>query len=134
MTGDITSTSGKAAVTVTGEERALLAQHEPGVKFSFVDADQAGLSQARHSRVSLLEYVRDEENHRVMWKRMGVGKSLTEREVTAIDARLQRYRTALISTGWKVPNLLRTRVGELPGEHQIFSYEQYIPGGDGQKL
>lgn len=122
------------AELVTSEELQLLKEHEPGVTFTIVGAEEAGLSQGRQSRVSVLKYERSGEAFQVLWKRMAAGKGLDEAEATTMNARLTPYREALIEAGWQVPKLLYTRVSALPGEYQIFGYEQYIVGGDGEKL
>ncbi len=122
------------AELVTSEELQLLKEHEPGVAFTIVGAEEAGLSQGRQSRVSVLAYERGGEAFQVLWKRMAAGKGLDEAEATAMNDRLAPYRQALVTAGWQVPKLLYTRVGALPDEYQIFGYEQYIPGGDGEKL
>lgn len=116
----------------SARELQLLKEHEPGVTFRVLQG--AGMSEGRQSRVSVLEYERGQETFAVLWKRMGAGKGLTHGEATALRARLHPYRADLIAAGWQVPQLLYTTVAELRGEHQIFSYEQFIPGGDGEHL
>jgi hypothetical protein len=119
------------AGSVTAEEQQLLKEHEPLIAFRVLAGE--GLSEGRQSRVSVLEYDRGHETYRVLWKRMGAGKGLTAAEAGDLHARLQPYRQDLIATGWQVPQLLYTTVTTLPEEQQIFSYEQFIPGGDGEK-
>ncbi len=122
------------AEQVTAEELQLLKEHEPGLSFRIVGATEAGLSQGRQSRVCILEYEQSGETYQVLWKRMGAGKGLDEAEAATFNARLTPYRQSLVEAGWQLPKLLYTRVAELPGEHQIFAYEQFIAGGDGEKL
>nr|MDQ6928743.1 hypothetical protein [Actinomycetota bacterium] len=64
------------AEMVTGDELQLLKEHEPGVNFTIVGAEEAGLSQGRQSRVSVLEYERGGEAFQVLWKRMAADKGL----------------------------------------------------------
>ncbi|MGI9032998.1 MAG: hypothetical protein ACR2HY_04840 [Acidimicrobiales bacterium] len=104
------------------------------MNFRIVGATEAGLSEGRQSRVSILEYERAGQTHQVLWKRMGAGKGLDEGEATSFNARLRPYRQSLARAGWRLPKLLYTRVAELPDEHQILAYEQFIAGGDGEKL
>ncbi len=47
---------------------------------------------------------------------------------------LTPYCQALVRSGWQMPKLLHTRVSALADEFQIVGYEQYIAGGDGEKL
>lgn len=122
------------AEMVTAEELQLLKEHEPGVAFRVVSSEEAGLSQGRQSRVSVLEYEAGGELLHVLWKRMGVGKGLDTDEASHMEARLQPYRQSLMDAGWHVPKVLYSRVSSLPSEQQIFSYEQFIAGGDGEKL
>lgn len=69
-----------------------------------------------------------------LWKRMGADKGLTAEEASALHARLQPYRADLQTAGWRVPQLPYTTVTGLAEESQVFSYEQFIGGGDGEKL
>jgi len=101
---------------------------EPEVEFAVVP--YAGLSEGRQSRVSVLEYRSAEGARRVLWKRMGVGKGLTEQEAEDMHAALRPYRADLNQSGWHVPELFYTNVVDVGGEHQIFSYEELVPGGD----
>jgi hypothetical protein len=120
--------------TVTHAEKALLASQELGIEFRIIGAEAAGLSQGRQSRVSVLEYERDGEPFRVLWKRMGAGKGLTESEARNMQLELAPYRSELIDAGWNVPKTLYSKLSPIDGEYQIFSYEQHIPGLDGEKM
>ncbi len=122
------------AGAVTAEERQLLKEHEPFIDFRIVESEQAGLSQGRQSRVSVVEYDKGNETFRVLWKRMAAGKGLEETEAVSLGDRLEPYRQSLVAAGWNIPKLFHTQVSTMPGEHQIFSYEQFIKGGDGEKL
>ena len=122
------------AESVSDEERGILAQHEPLVQFSVVGDREANLSQGRQSRVSVLEYEQGGETQRILWKRMGATKGLDSSEANALNERLQPYRRSLVEAGWQVPKILYSQVAPVAGEHQIFSYEQHIPGGDGEKM
>ncbi len=92
------------AELVTGQELQLLKEHEPGVTFTIVSAEEAGLRQGRQSRVSVLEYQRSGEGFQVLWKRMAAGKGLDEAEAVAMNARLTPYRQALVEAGGRYPN------------------------------
>ncbi|MGH7195885.1 MAG: hypothetical protein ACREGA_03855 [Candidatus Saccharimonadales bacterium] len=116
---------------INSEEAQLLKEHEPSIEFHVV---QENLSQGRQSRVSVLEYERSGQKYRVLWKRMGANKALEAEEAQLLQSRLQPYRQSLIDAGWRVPHLLYTKVAQLSGENQIFSYEQFIAGGDGEKV
>lgn len=117
---------------VSEAELRLLKEHEPGVQFRVLSGE--GLSEGRQSRVSVLEYDRGGDTYQVLWKRMGADKGLTAEEASALHARLQPYRDDLQAAGWRVPQLLYTTVTELAEESQVFSYEQFVSGGDGEKL
>src|ERR1700680_4174433 len=118
----------------TDAERRWLETNEPQAYLRPVD-DIEGISQGRHSRVSILEYGRDEVGGRVIWKRMGVGKRLTADEATLMWQQLESYKRELESCGWLVPHLLFSEgVAISESEAQIFSYEQFIAGGDGDLM
>jgi hypothetical protein len=118
----------------TDAERRWLESNEPHTHLRAVD-DIEGISQGRHSRVSILEYGRDDAAGRVIWKRMGVGKRLTRTEATTMWQQLESYKRELESCGWVIPHLLFSQVVEVSdSETQIFSYEQFIPGGDGDLM
>jgi len=118
----------------TEAEKRWLAENEPSVRLRALD-DLEGISQGRQSRVSVLEYGEPESEQRVIWKRMGVGKRLSHDEARSMWQRLDSYKHELESCGWSIPQLLFSQVVQLsPSEHQIFSYEQFIPGGDGDLM
>ncbi len=95
------------AAGLSRAEEELLAEHEPGVVFS---STTKGLSQGRQSRVSILSYQRGSQDYRLVWKRMGASKGLTEKEAVEFHERLRPYRESLISGGWRIPQLFHTRV------------------------
>ena len=111
-------------------EGAILRDHEPSAIFETVDAP--GMSQGRQSRVSVLQFKLSRGAELIVWKRMGVGKGLTEGEAEALHSRLRPYRRQLRNFGWNVPKLFHTHVAQVDAEWQIYSYEQYIPGGDAE--
>ena len=118
----------------TDAERRWLDSNEPHIHLRAVE-DGEGISQGRHSRVSILEYGSDDTPRRVIWKRMGVGKRLTTPEATTMWQLLESYKRELESCGWQIPHLLFSQVVEVSDrEAQIFSYEQFIPGGDGDLM
>lgn len=117
---------------VSAAELRHLKSHDPTITYRLADVE--GISQGRQSRVSVLEYEHGGETFSVLWKRMGAGKGLAEAEADGLRQRLTPYRQALATAGWNLPKLLYTKVCEVSGEHQIFSYEQFIPGGDGEKM
>lgn len=114
-------------------ELAKLHLHEAGVWFNVVPAAEL-ISEGRQSKVSILEYRVGDRSERVLWKRMGAGKGLTEDEASMFHARLRPYRAALISAGWNMPELFYTTTVSEKGEWQIFSYEQFVGHGDGDKM
>jgi hypothetical protein len=113
-------------------ELKLLNEHE-NIKFEIIPSADI-ISEGRQSRVSILEYQVGSDRRRVLWKRMGAGKNLTEDEACRFKSRLGPYRADMIRCGWKVPVLFYTTVVKCDNEFQIFSYEQFIPGGDGEKM
>lgn len=119
---------------ISRDELQILKQHEPFVNFHILGQEEAGLSLGRQSRVSVMEYELAGEMYRVLWKRMGAGKHLDTSEATGFDDRLEPYRQSLLQAGWRVPSLYFHKPVEIAGEAQIFSYEQHIPGGDGEKM
>ena len=110
-----------------------LKKTEPHVIFKEIPIT-AFVSEGRQSRVSVLEYGEGDKLNRIIWKRMGVDKSLTQKEAVLLHERLQPYKKSLIDYGWVVPAIYHTEVIEIDGEYQIFSYEQFISGGDGEKM
>lgn len=120
-------------VRPTEEEHRVLRYHEPEI--DFVLRPDFKLSTGRQSRVSVLEYSTDGvHTKQLIWKRMGAGKGLTPTEARILQERLVPYRDDLVSAGWNVPRLYFSTVVDLPRESQIFSYEEFIPGGDGELL
>lgn len=124
---------------LTDTERRWLEQNEPNLELRFAD-DLEGISQGRQSRVSVLTYGGNDsgsgDSERfVIWKRMGDGKRLSSDEAHLMWNQLELYKAELESCGWVVPRLLYSevvRVSEV--ENQIFSYEQFVPGGDGDMM
>jgi len=116
----------------TDSELEELRSLEPGIEFRVVDDIE--LTQGRQSRVSVLEYTKEGEDYRLIWKRMGAGKGLEVDEAEALQVRLLPYRESLISAGWNIPKLYFSEVVKIDGEAQIYSYEEFIPGGDGEQM
>lgn len=120
---------------LTEAEERFAAEREPGTGTSLRFVHPRGMSQGRQSRVSVLAYGPKSKERRVVWKRMGAGKGLTFDEANAMWRRLIHYREKLITMGWKVPKLLYSAVVPVaPAETQIFSYEEYIYGGDAEAM
>jgi hypothetical protein len=120
---------------LTPAEERFAAEKEPNTGKSLRLIEPPGMSQGRQSRVSVLAYDFGGEERRVVWKRMGVDKGLTQAEATEMWRRLDHYRTKLIDVGWRVPRLLYSAVVPVSSdESQIFSYEQYIYGGDAEVM
>lgn len=108
-------------------ELEALREHEPGIEFTIIAP--RGMSEGRHSRVSILEYTGGGDTRRVLWKRMGRGKGLTESEVEHFQSRLRPYRQSLVDYGWSLPLLFH--IQSVRGrESEIFSYEELIADGD----
>jgi len=124
--------SGHQPFPPSPEEDALLAEHEPHIAFRL--SKGTSITEGRQSRVSVLEYDHDGSTLQLVWKRMGAGKGLEDHEAREMRDRLSPYRTSLESCGWRVPKLFYTNVEKIGGESQIFSYEEFIPGGDGERM
>lgn len=119
---------------LTAEEQRWLDEHnEPKSRLSILD-DVEGISQGRQSRVSVLAYGAGDALQRVIWKRMGAGKGLAFDEAIDMRSSLEPYRESLLKFGWRVPAIYYHDVVDLSEETQIFSYEQFIAGGDGDSL
>ena len=116
----------------SADELHLLKEQEPGVHFKVVD--DALITPGRQSRVSVLSYERLGAHHSVVWKRMAADKGLTEFEAHSMRDRLAPYRSSLEDAGWTIPKLFNATVVRVAGEYQIFSYEEYISGGDGEHM
>lgn len=116
----------------TKAELATLQIHEQKIRFEILPP--IGISEGRQSRVSILEYRVENQINRVLWKRMGAGKHLTEPEARGLAERLRPYRSELMRAGWNIPELFYITTVALEGEHQIFSYEQLVGRGDGDKM
>lgn len=112
------------------EELSILKNHEPLVELRFIEP--IGISEGRQSRVSVLEYGPQEARKRVIWKRMGVDKNLSREETETLERRLRPYRQDLARFNWHVPEIYHSQVVQIGEEYQIFSYDQYIPGGDAE--
>ncbi|MFD2466280.1 hypothetical protein [Amycolatopsis silviterrae] len=109
-------------------EESILRDQEPSANYQKVDVP--GISQGRQSRVTVLEFKLSQGAEAVVWKRMGVGKGLTEQEAELLHDRLRKYRRSLRDLGWNIPKLFHTHTVQVGSEWQIYSYEQFIPGGD----
>lgn len=122
---------------LTGEALAMLEDEilrvqEPSALYKSIEAP--GISTGRQSRVSILEFRLQAGPEYVVWKRMGVDKGLTQNEANNLHDRLRRYRRSLRQYGWNVPKLFHTHTTQVGDEWQIYSYEEYIPGGDGDYM
>lgn len=113
----------------TPQEWAIVQAHEQRVQFEIIPA--RGISEGRQSRVSVLEYEIHGARERVLLKRMAAGKNLTRDEAQIFFERLFPYRETLLNSGWNVPRIFHAEPVDINDETQIFSYEQFIPGGDG---
>lgn len=114
------------------EDQALKSDEPQAV---YKPLDVVGISQGRQSRVDVLEFPTvGGERSFVVWKRMGVGKGLTEAEAAEMHLHLRPYRRSLRNAGWNIPKLFQTRVLDAVSEHQVVSFESYVPGGDGEHL
>lgn len=109
-------------------EESILRGREPSANFETVDV--SGISQGRQSRVTVLRFKLSAGTELIVWKRMGAEKGLTEEEAELLHGRLRKYRRELRKFGWNVPKLFHTHTVQVKSEWQIYSYEQYIPGGD----
>lgn len=116
----------------TATEVKILKEHEE--KVSFILVPYEGISKGHQARVSLLEYRVFHEPHFVIWKRMGAGKGLTDKETSRMGARLGSYRKSVEAYGWKTPRPFWSGFVVVGGEAEIFSYEEFIRGGDGEKM
>lgn len=114
-------------------ENEELRADEPSASYHSVKV--SGISQGRQSKVDILEFPAvGGERSLVVWKRMGVGKGLTETEAEELHMRLRTYRRSLRNAGWNVPKLFQTRLLASGSEHQVVSFESYVQGGDGEHL
>lgn len=80
--------------------------------------------------MSLLAYEVNGVMNRVIWKRMGCGKGLTEQEAHDYASAISRYERILRQHGWVVPMQYHRVVVPVENEFQIFSYEEAIGEGD----
>ncbi len=120
---------------LTEAEERFAAEREPGTGTNLRFVQAKGISKGRQSRVSVLAYGQGSRERRVVWKRMGAGKGLNVDEAELMWQRLAHYREKLIAVGWRVPKLLYSAVVPISqDEVQIFSYEEYIRGGDAEVM
>ncbi|MEK7638232.1 MAG: hypothetical protein AAB375_02295 [Patescibacteria group bacterium] len=113
-------------------ELSELEKDEPRVSFTVLPPD--GISEGRQSRVSILEYTEQNTTRQVLFKRMGAGKQLSLDTAKSLESRLIPYRDELARFGWRIPTAYYTRTLLHEGEGQIFSYEQRVGRGDGEKI
>lgn len=116
----------------TPEELSILKTFESRANFRVVEVP--GISEGRQSRVSVLEYEAKGVKKQVMWKRMGVGKGITHDEAQVLERHLYPYREGLRRFGWNVPEIYHSQVVQVGQEYQIFSYDQFISGGDAEQM
>ena len=110
---------------------SILKEHE-SIRFNEIKPNF--LSEGRQSRVSLLEYESKNQKNKVIWKRMGANKKLTDQEAGLIKAELLPYKNSLRQYGWSTPNIYHLQIVDTGDEHQIFSYEEPVGRGDGEKI
>lgn len=110
------------------EERILSLEEQTA---TYAVVKRPGISQGRQSRVQVLEFKFATRSELILWKHMGVGKGLTEKEAKRFHKRLRTYRRSLRS-GLEYPQV--TYVSRVGSEWLIFSYEQFIPRGDGDHV
>jgi hypothetical protein len=115
----------------TPAELSILKKHE-NVQFNEIKPDF--ISEGRQSRVSLLEYESRNQKNRVIWKRMGAGKTLTREEAERAKNEILPYQKSLRQFGWQMPQIYHLQTVTMEREHQIFSYEEPIGRGDGEKI
>ncbi len=114
------------------DEVSILSAREPGITFRPVH--DVAITPGRQSRVSVMEYRRRGETFRIVWKRMGADRRLDLAEAKAMRKRLSPYWHSLEAHGWRIPILFYSTVEELNGEFEIFTYEQFIDGGDAEHM
>lgn len=113
-------------------EERILSRDERTATYAVVE--RPGISQGRQSRVQVLEFNFATRSELILWKHMGVGKGLTEKEAKRFHKRLRTYRRSLRDHGWNIPKLYHTSVSRVGSDWLIFSYEQFISGGDGDHV
>ena len=122
-----------SSIDLSEAEARFVAEREPLVGLRPVQVP--GISAGRQSRVSVMAYKQHGQTRHVIWKRMADGKGLTREEANEMWVRVPHYKASLESGGWKIPKLLYSTVYEVSAsESQIFSYEQFISGGDGDAM
>lgn len=109
-----------------------LKNHEPSAEYELLEAP--GISQGRQSRVSVVNFKFGERYEPIIWKRMAAGKHLTHDEAAELEPRIRTYRRSLREHGWNVPKINHSHITQVEDEWQIWSYDQYIEGGDGDFL
>jgi hypothetical protein len=118
--------------TPSAEELDVLAEHEPDIGFRVLTG--VPITEGRQSRVSVLEYEHEDSTYRLIWKRMGAGKNLDGDEARVMRDSLAPYRRSLELSGWTIPKIFNATVVKTLDEFQIYSYEEFIAGGDGERM
>ena len=113
-------------------ELRQLKRQEPAASYEPIAVP--GFSQGRQSRVSVIQFKVGDGYEPIVWKRMAAGKQLTEEEAVDLEPRIRTYRRSLRDHKWNVPKINHSHPLYVDNEWQIWSYDQYIEGGDGDFL
>lgn len=113
------------------EETLKLIEQNPNIQYR---TPNIKFGEGRQSRVSALEIVKKDTVTKVIWKRCGIDKKLTEDESHELCSRLSPYRETLKKFGWNVPEIYYSESVQLDDEHVIFSYEQLIEAVDVERM
>ena len=113
------------------EEKLKLIEQNPNIQYR---APNIKFGEGRQSRVSALEIVKKDTVTKVIWKRCGIDKRLTESECQELCSRISPYREILKSFGWNVPEVYYSEPVQLENEYVIFSYEQLIEAVDVERM
>lgn len=113
------------------EEKLKLVESNPGIIFN---TPCITFGEGRQSRVSALEIVKANMVTKVIWKRCGVEKKLTQEESESLCRHILPYRENLKAFGWNVPEVFYSESVCLTNEHVVFSYEQLIESVDVERM
>lgn len=113
------------------EEKLALIDQNPTITYK---TPHVQFGEGRQSRVSALEIHKNTSVTKVIWKRCGVDKGLTESESKELCSRISPYRTVLQEHGWNVPEIYYSQPVQLAKEHVIFSYEHLIESVDVERM
>ena len=112
-------------------ELSQLKQFEPYGQF---EVREYPFSYGSQAKIVLLDVQDNPTNRLVVWKRIAADKGLTKEEAVELKNGIYAFNADLKRCGWNVPTIYQIHVIKADGGYQLFSYEQFIEGLEGEHM